>query len=38
MAKIERFEDLQSWQKARLLTNKIYDLTEHQKFTKDLVL
>jgi len=29
MAKIERFEDLQSWQKARQLTNLIYDLTEH---------
>jgi four helix bundle protein len=34
MAKIERFEDLQSWQKARQLTNSIYDLTEHPKFTK----
>jgi len=32
MAKIERFEDLQSWQKARQLTNLIYDLTEHPKF------
>lgn len=32
MAKIERFEDLQSWQKARQLANLIYDLTEHSKF------
>jgi len=27
VAKIERFEDLQSWQKARQLANVIYDLT-----------
>ena len=38
MAKIERFEDLQSWQKARQLTNLIYDLTEHPKFCKDFHL
>jgi four helix bundle protein len=38
MAKIERFEDLQSWQKARQLTNAIYDLTEHQNFAKDFQL
>ena len=38
MAKIERFEDLQSWQKARQLTNLIYDLTEHPKFSKDFRL
>jgi four helix bundle protein len=35
MAKIERFEDLQSWQKARQLTHLIYDLTEHANFSKD---
>jgi hypothetical protein len=35
MAKIERFEDLQSWQKARQLANLIYDLTEHPGFCKD---
>ncbi len=35
MAKIERFEDLQSWQKARELANAIYDLTEKEKFSKD---
>jgi hypothetical protein len=28
MAKINRFEDLQAWQKARQLANAIYDLTE----------
>jgi four helix bundle protein len=38
MAKIERFEDLQSWQKGRQLTNMIYDLTEHPKFSKDFRL
>ena len=38
MAKIERFEDLQSWQKARLLTNLVYDLTGHTEFAKDFRL
>jgi four helix bundle protein len=38
VSKIERFEDLQSWQKARQLTNSIYDLTEHPKFAKDFRL
>lgn len=38
MAKIERFEDLQSWQKSRQLANLIYDLTEHPKFAKDFRL
>lgn len=38
MAKIERFEDLQSWQKARQLANFIYDLTEHARFAKDFRL
>ncbi|MBE0683123.1 MAG: four helix bundle protein [Anaerolineales bacterium] len=38
MAKIERFEDLQSWQKARQLTNLIYDFTEQSKFAKDFHL
>jgi len=38
VAKIERFEDLQSWQKARQLTNLIYDLTEHTNFCRDFHL
>ena len=38
MAKISRFEELQSWQKGRQLTNMIYDLTEHPKFSKDFRL
>ncbi len=37
MAKIERFEDLQSWQKARQLTNLIYDLTEHPSSVKTFI-
>ena len=38
MAKITRFEDLQSWQKGRQLANLIYDLTEHAKFSNDFRL
>lgn len=38
MAKIERFEDLQSWQKARQLANVIYDLSGHSTFAKDFRL
>jgi four helix bundle protein len=38
MAKIERSEELQSWQKARQLTNAIYDLTEYPEFAKDFRL
>lgn len=38
MAKIERFEDLHSWQKARKLANLVYDLTEHDNFAKDFRL
>ncbi len=38
MAKIERFEDLQSWQKARKLANVIYDLTDLGDFAKDFEL
>jgi four helix bundle protein len=38
MAKIQRFEDLQSWQKARQLANVIYDLVECPKFARDFRL
>ncbi len=38
MTKIERFEDLQTWQKARELTNRIYDVTESTRFSKDFHL
>jgi len=35
MAKIERFEDLIAWQKARELTRAIYEVTRHGAFAKD---
>jgi len=38
MAKIEQFEDLQSWQKARQLTNLVYELTGHSEFARDFRL
>lgn len=34
MAKIERFEDLKSWQKARELTNAIYEISGSGDFAK----
>jgi four helix bundle protein len=36
--KIERFEELESWKKARELANLIYDLTEQERFKKDFRL
>ncbi len=38
MPKIERFEDLQSWQKARQSANVVYDLTRRPAFAKDFQL
>ena len=38
MAMIQRFEDLLCWQKARQLTNTVYDLTDSPIFTKDFQL
>jgi four helix bundle protein len=38
MAKIERFEDMQSWQKGRQLANQIHELCEHTSFAKDFRL
>lgn len=35
MAKIERFEDLEVWKKARELTKEIYEITEKNGFGKD---
>ncbi|MFZ0944197.1 MAG: four helix bundle protein [Syntrophobacteraceae bacterium] len=35
MAKIERFEDLIAWQKARGLTQAIYEVTRNGDFAKD---
>ncbi len=36
--KIQRFEDLQCWQKARQLANLIYDLTNRSAFARDFRL
>jgi four helix bundle protein len=36
--KIERFEDLIAWQKARELTKQIYDITRTGQFSKDFGL
>ena len=38
MTTIQRFEDLQSWQKARQLANAVYDLTNLPGFAKDFQL
>jgi four helix bundle protein len=35
MGKIERFEDLIAWQKARLLTKEIYEVTRNGRFAQD---
>lgn len=36
--KIERFEDLIAWQKARKLTRQIYQVTNHGNFARDYSL
>jgi len=38
MAKVERFEDLIAWQKARELTRTIYEVTRQGAFAKDFGL
>jgi hypothetical protein len=38
MAKIKKFEEINAWQKARELTNKIYQITEKGKFINDFTL
>jgi four helix bundle protein len=38
MATIKKFEDLEVWQKARLLENKIFELMQTSKLTKDFEL
>ncbi|MBI2804507.1 MAG: four helix bundle protein [Planctomycetes bacterium] len=37
-ASIERFEDLIAWQKARVLTRQIYELTSESPFSRDFAL
>ena len=36
--KIERFEDIEAWQLARALTQKVYSLTRKPRFSKDFGL
>ncbi len=38
MAKIERFEDITAWQKARLLTQEVYTASNHAEFARDYPL
>jgi four helix bundle protein len=38
MAKIERFEDIESWKKARTLTNRLYTVINAGGFAKDFEL
>ena len=38
MAKVERFEDIKAWQKAREFNIKIYDITGNSRFAKDFSL
>jgi len=35
MAMIQRFEDIQAWQEARILVKMIYQLTNKENFSKD---
>ena len=35
MATIKNFEELTSWQKARELAGYVYELTSHEKFSRD---
>jgi len=38
MSRIQKFEDLLAWQKARLLTTEIYRITSTEKFARDFGL
>jgi len=38
MPKIDRFEDIQAWQKARELNKEIYSTTKTHSFSKDFSL
>ncbi|MDQ3707605.1 MAG: four helix bundle protein [Chloroflexota bacterium] len=38
MSSIERFEDLIAWQKARVLTRNVYEVTREQAFARDFGL
>src|SRR5262249_9524146 len=38
MAKIERFEEIEAWKKARVLTNRVYTVTNAGAFARDFEL
>jgi four helix bundle protein len=38
MAKIKKFEDIDSWKRARTLAKEIYDVTAREKFARDFGL
>lgn len=38
MGKIERFEDIKAWQKARILVNNLYNSNETGRFSRDFHL
>jgi four helix bundle protein len=38
MARVQRFEDLDVWQKARVLTNRLYDASNAGAFARDFAL
>ena len=38
MATVERFEDLDVWQRSRKLANLVYDMTDGELFRRDFVL
>ncbi len=38
MARVQRFEDLDVWQKARVLTNRVYEVSNAGAFARDFAL
>ena len=38
MAKIEKFQDLEAWKKAREITRNIYEISKQDKFSRDFAL
>src|SRR5262249_40939057 len=38
MARVERFEDLEAWKRARVLTNKVYEVSNAGAFARDYAL
>ena len=38
MARIERFQDLEAWTKARELTKKVYEISSKEPFNRDFAL